>query len=60
MQNMYDIAIIGAGPAGASLARMIGKKYKVLLMGKGGWQSHQKIIPLSSAVAGYWPPMRKK
>lgn len=29
---MYDIAIIGAGPAGATLARLIGKKYKVLLV----------------------------
>ena len=29
---MYDIAIIGAGPAGATLARLIGRKYKVLLV----------------------------
>ena len=29
---MYDIAIIGAGPAGATLARLIGKRYKVLLI----------------------------
>lgn len=31
---MYDIAIIGGGPAGATLARLIGKKYKVLLIDK--------------------------
>ncbi len=31
---MYDIAIIGAGPAGATLARLIGKNYKVLLIDK--------------------------
>lgn len=31
---MYDIAVIGAGPAGSDLARMIGKKYKVLLIDK--------------------------
>jgi flavin-dependent dehydrogenase len=31
---MYDIAIIGAGPAGATFARMIGKSYKVLLVDK--------------------------
>lgn len=29
---MYDIAIIGAGPAGANLARLVGNKYDVLLM----------------------------
>jgi geranylgeranyl reductase len=31
---MYDIAIIGAGPAGATLARLIGKQHKVLLVDK--------------------------
>jgi flavin-dependent dehydrogenase len=31
---MYDIAIIGAGPAGATLARLIGKHYRVLLVDK--------------------------
>jgi flavin-dependent dehydrogenase len=30
----YDIAIIGAGPAGATLARLVGQKYKVLLIDK--------------------------
>lgn len=29
---MYDIIIAGGGPAGSTLARMIGKKYKVLLL----------------------------
>jgi geranylgeranyl diphosphate/geranylgeranyl-bacteriochlorophyllide a reductase len=32
---MYDIAIIGAGPAGATLARLIGRQYKTLLIDKG-------------------------
>jgi len=31
---MYDIAIVGAGPAGATLARLIGKCYRVLLIDK--------------------------
>lgn len=30
----YDIAIIGAGPAGATLARLLDKQYKVLLLDK--------------------------
>ena len=32
--NHYDITIIGAGPAGSTLARTLGKKYKVLLVDK--------------------------
>ena len=31
---MYDVAIIGAGPAGATLARLIGDQYRVLLIEK--------------------------
>lgn len=31
---MYDIAIVGSGPAGANLARLIGDKYKILLIDK--------------------------
>ena len=29
---MYDIVIVGAGPAGVTFARLVGKKYKVLLL----------------------------
>lgn len=35
---MYDIAIIGGGPAGATLARLIGTKYKVMLLEKRSFQ----------------------
>ncbi len=31
---MYEIAIVGAGPAGATLARLLAKDYKVLLLDK--------------------------
>ena len=31
---MYDLIIVGGGPAGATLARLIGKSYKVLLLEK--------------------------
>jgi choline dehydrogenase-like flavoprotein len=37
-KKMYDIAIIGGGPAGATLARLIGNKYKVLLLEKRTFQ----------------------
>lgn len=29
---MYDIAIVGAGPAGSTLARLLGQRYKILLI----------------------------
>ena len=29
---MYDVAIVGAGPAGAMLARLLGAQYRVLLI----------------------------
>jgi flavin-dependent dehydrogenase len=31
---MYDMVIVGAGPAGATLARLLGKKFKILIMDK--------------------------
>ncbi len=31
---MFDIIIVGGGPAGSTLARLLGKKYKVLLLEK--------------------------
>jgi len=31
---VYDVAIVGAGPAGSTLARLVGDKYKVLLVDK--------------------------
>jgi flavin-dependent dehydrogenase len=33
---MYDIAIIGLGPAGATLARLLDKKYKVIAIDRKG------------------------
>lgn len=35
---MYDIAIVGAGPAGSTLARLLSPQYKVLLLDKRNLQ----------------------
>jgi flavin-dependent dehydrogenase len=32
---MYDIGIVGAGPAGATLARLLGDRYRILLLDSG-------------------------
>ena len=29
---MYDIAVVGAGPAGATFARLVADRYKVLVV----------------------------
>lgn len=34
MSNVYDIAIIGAGPAGSTLARLIGDRYNTVVVDK--------------------------
>ncbi len=39
---MYDITIVGAGPAGATLARLLGNKYKVLLLDRRDLLSPQE------------------
>ena len=46
---MYDVAIIGAGPAGATLARLIGRQYRVLLGEAAGWISPSSAEGLSYA-----------
>jgi flavin-dependent dehydrogenase len=39
---MYDITIIGAGPAGATLARLLGNKYKILVLDRRELISHRE------------------
>ena len=55
---MYDLAIIGAGPAGAMLARLIGKQYRVLLVDEDRWMG-RRSFGWASAAAGCWRPMRR-
>jgi len=38
--RMYDVCIVGAGPAGATLARMIGDRYRVLLVDRRSLDDH--------------------
>lgn len=40
---MYDIIIIGAGPSGATLARLINEKYKVLLIEKRDFSKEESF-----------------
>jgi len=35
---MFDIIVVGGGPAGATLARLLGKKYKILLLEKRAFE----------------------
>ena len=42
---MYDIVIVGAGPAGANLARLIGNQHKVLLMDKRDLENESSSKP---------------
>jgi flavin-dependent dehydrogenase len=53
---MYDIAIIGAGPAGATLARLIGNQYKVLLIEKRGLPDQSQEFSAIKCCGGLLAP----
>lgn len=57
---MYDIAIIGAGPAGATLARLIGKNYKVLLADKRTFYEDSKQSSITKCCGGLIAPDAQK
>ena len=48
---MYDVVIIGAGPAGSTLARMLDKKYKVLLIDQRDSASDVREKPCGGLLA---------
>ncbi len=52
---MYDIAIIGAGPAGATLARLVGPRYRVLLVEKKPLDAPQ-TLSLGKCCGGLLAP----
>ncbi|MBI4676864.1 MAG: oxidoreductase [Elusimicrobia bacterium] len=48
---MYDIAIIGAGPAGATAARLLGGRYSVLLLDKRTFGASGRVKCCAGLVA---------
>ncbi|MHB1126748.1 MAG: FAD-binding protein [Bacillota bacterium] len=57
---MYDVAIIGAGPAGATLARIIGKDYKVLVIDKRPLDNPSQDIFPTKCCGGLLAPDAQK
>lgn len=51
---MYDLVIIGAGPAGATLARLLGKDFKVLVLERRDFkekQEYNRVKPCGGLIA---------
>lgn len=53
---MFDVAIVGAGPAGATLARLIGKTHKVLLIDKRELDIEQRDNSVVKCCGGLVAP----
>jgi flavin-dependent dehydrogenase len=57
---MYDVIIVGSGPAGANLARLIGDKYKVLLIDKRELQNENPKSHVNKCCGGLLAPDAQK
>jgi len=57
---MYDMAIIGAGPAGANLARLMGEKYEVLLIEKRDLETDHSTCRRNKCCGGLLAPDAQK
>lgn len=57
---MYDVVIVGAGPAGSNLARLIGEKYKVLLIDKRDLENENPNNHKSKCCGGLLAPDAQK
>ncbi len=57
---MYDILIVGSGPAGSNLARLIGGKYKVLLLDKRDLANEKPGNPINKCCGGLLAPDAQK
>jgi len=53
---MFDVAIAGAGPAGATLARLIGRSYRVLLIDKRHFQEPSEGFACEKCCGGLLAP----
>jgi len=53
---MFDIAIIGAGPAGATLARLIGNRYRILLVDKRPFSDAPRRFSARKCCGGLLAP----
>ena len=56
---MYDIVIVGSGPAGSTLARLISDKFSVLLLDKRDLEN-ETANPLSKCCGGLLAPDAQK
>lgn len=56
MNSMYDVAIIGLGPAGSTLARLLSKEFNIIAIDK----NILLTMVFKSLVVDYFPPMLKK
>lgn len=57
---MYDIIIIGSGPAGSNLARLIGNKYRVLLIDKRDLEDEKSDNHSTKCCGGLLAPDAQK
>ncbi len=57
---MYDIVIVGSGPAGSNLARLIGDKYKVLLIDKRDLENENSKNLANKSCGGLLAPDAQK
>ena len=60
MDGMYDIAILGAGPAGANLARLIGERYRVILLDRRDLRGENPENPARTCCGGLLAPDAQK
>lgn len=57
---MYDVVIVGSGPAGSNLARLIGDKYKVLLIDKRDLENENPKNLVNKCCGGLLAPDAQK